>query len=256
MSTTLLIDAGNTRIKWAVAAHAAAPGVWIAAGAVLHTELDQLEHAWSVALFERALVANVAGAATRERLSRLLAGTPAAHHVHWFESVERLAGVRNAYRDAAQLGCDRFAAALGAHAIAPGQRMIVATCGTASTIDALGVEPDGAVFEGGMILPGLGLMAGSLARNTAQLPQITGRTPPLAKFADNTDDAIRSGCLNAQAGAIERAYTLHDAQTCIVSGGAARYISPLLSIPHQHIENIVLTGLSAAAAIVFQDRPC
>jgi type III pantothenate kinase len=78
----------------------------------------------------------------------------------------------------------------------------VANCGTATTIDA--VTADG-VFLGGMILPGLGLMASSLARNTAQLPQIAqdGKLPD--GFADNTDDAILSGILAAQSGAIEHA---------------------------------------------------
>jgi type III pantothenate kinase len=98
-----------------------------------------------------------------------------------------------------------------------------------------------------MILPGLGLMAASLARNTAQLPQVALDKPRAAAFADNTDDAIVAGCLAAQAGAIERAFALHGAAACIVSGGAARYIAPSLSIPHRIADNIVLTGLHATA---------
>ena len=125
----------------------------------------------------------------------------------------------------------------------------MATCGTATTVDA--VTEDGR-FIGGMILPGLALMAGSLARSTAQLPQVTpgavlGKgAPPL--FGDNTDDAIVSGVLSAQAGAIERACTTHAATACIVSGGAAPYIAPVLKCPHRVVDNIVLVGLHAAAA--------
>jgi type III pantothenate kinase len=123
----------------------------------------------------------------------------------------------------------------------------VANCGTATTIDA--VTADGR-FLGGMILPGLGLMATSLARNTAQLPQIAqgGKLP--SGFADNTDDAILSGLLAAQAGAIEHACALHQAQACLISGGAAAYIAPALPahLPHRLVDNIVLIGLHAAAA--------
>jgi type III pantothenate kinase len=98
-----------------------------------------------------------------------------------------------------------------------------------------------------MILPGFGLMASSLARNTAQLPQVAagGLTP--AGFADNTDDAILAGCLSAQAGAIERACRLLGASLCMLSGGAAGHIAPLLSVPHRMVDNIVLVGLQAAA---------
>jgi type III pantothenate kinase len=181
----------------------------------MHADAGQLPAAWHAAhaalvaaghpAVSRVLAANVAGAALRDRLTHMLA-TGAALRVapdaiEWFASVAERAGVKNGYRNPAQLGCDRFAAAIGAHALVPGQAVIVANCGTATTIDA--VTADGR-FLGGMILPGLGLMATSLARNTAQLPQIAqgGKLP--SGFADNTDDAILSGLLAAQAGAIER----------------------------------------------------
>lgn len=236
----LLIDAGNTRIKWALVADDAALGQWSASGAVTHAELNHLPASWRHARVTRAIVSNVAGVKVRDQLQLMLPTTD----VDWFASVARLAGVRNGYRNPAQLGCDRFAAAIGAHALEPGKALVVATCGTATTIDALAA--DGA-FLGGMILPGLGLMASSLARNTAQLPQIaaSGATP--AGFADNTDDAILSGCLSAQAGAIERARGLLGADLCILSGGAARYIAPALSKPYRMVDNIVLVGLHAAA---------
>ena len=235
----LLVDAGNTRVKWALADTLATPGQWLAHGAVLHAELATLD--WRDLGAAGALVSNVAGAALGAQLAALLAPLP----VTWFASVPALAGVTNGYRNPAQLGCDRFAAAIGARALMPGRALVVATCGTATTIDA--ITPDG-VFEGGMILPGLALMAGALARNTAQLPQVEPGTALPPTFADNTLDAIVSGCINAQAGAIERAVAAHHAHDCIVSGGAAGYIVPALAIPHSVRENLVLTGLHAAAA--------
>lgn len=245
----LLIDAGNTRVKWALAAPGAAPGQWQASGAALLAELEQLAPLWAGLGARAALVANVAGP---EVASRIAAALPARLAVHWFASTERCANVTNGYREPARLGCDRFAAAIGAHALFPAQDLVVATCGTATTIDA--VRADG-LFIGGMILPGLALMQSSLARNTAQLPQVTGdAAAPL--FADNTFEAIRSGCLSAQAGAIERACSAFDNARCILAGGAAAAIAPRLRVPHVLVEQLVLVGLAAAAASLAGDRPC
>jgi type III pantothenate kinase len=240
----LLIDAGNTRIKWALVAPDSAPGAWLASGAVEHVQLDGLQAAWASLDITQVLLSNVAGAAIAARLQAMLPVT-----ARLFASLPQLAGVVNAYRDPSQLGCDRFAAAIAAHALAPGQAVIVANCGTATTIDA--VTANG-VFLGGMILPGLGLMASALARNTAQLPQIGDGGSAPTGFANNTDDAILSGCLAAQAGAIERAVRMHGATACLLSGGAAPRIALALSIPFQLVDNIVMHGLQTAAQSGYQ----
>jgi type III pantothenate kinase len=241
----LLVDAGNTRIKWALADVSASPGQWLAQGTVLHADVATLADTWRRLDAGSALVSNVAGAGLGAQLALLLAPLP----VQWFASTAALAGVTNGYREPARLGCDRFASAIGAHALHPGRALVIATCGTATTIDA--VTADGA-FIGGMILPGLALMAGSLAKNTAQLPQVQPGAALPATFADNTQDAIVSGCINAQAGAIERAVAAHGGAHCIVSGGAAGYIVPALGVPHTVLENLVLAGLHAAAGAMLQ----
>ncbi|MEG2029976.1 MAG: type III pantothenate kinase [Janthinobacterium sp.] len=253
----LLIDAGNTRIKWALAAPDGAAGAWLASGAVAHAQLDTLQAAWSGLDISDVLLSNVAGAVVGARLRALLPVGVLPQAIATFASLPCLAGVENHYRDPAQLGCDRFAAAIGAHVLAPGQAVIVANCGTATTIDA--VTADGA-FLGGMILPGLGLMASSLARHTAQLPQIASDAFLTAGFADNTDDAILSGCLAAQAGAIERAVRMHGASACLLSGGAAHPVAQALAlpVPLHLVDNIVMIGLQAAARAAQDrgERPC
>lgn len=237
----LLVDAGNTRIKWALTSENTALGEWAQADAAPHAELAAMAAAWRTAGVTRALVSNVAGQEARERIAAAL---PAGIAVEWFASTLERAGLRNGYRNPGQLGCDRFAAAIGARALAPDQDVVVATCGTATTVDAIGADGR---FVGGMILPGLALMAASLAKNTAQLPQVGPGMAPPPVFGDNTRDAIVSGCLSAQAGAIERACAAHGATACIVSGGAAPYIAPTLKLPHRVVDNIVLVGLHAAA---------
>ncbi|HEX7633677.1 MAG TPA: type III pantothenate kinase [Noviherbaspirillum sp.] len=251
----LLIDAGNTRVKWALvpscAPESEALGRWAAWGQVDHAQLRQLTDAWRNQEIVHVLISNVAGQAMRDALEQVLLGALGMHPVplEWFASTPLAGGVRNNYRNPAQLGCDRFASAIGAHALFPRQPLIVATCGTATTIDA--ITADG-FFAGGMILPGLGLMAGSLAKNTAQLPQVAQDINISEPFADYTDAAIASGCIAAQVGAMERALAAHrkrqgDAVRCILSGGAAALISPHLGEPHDQIDNLVLIGLHHVA---------
>lgn len=248
----LLIDAGNTRIKWALAAADGSAGEWHAHGAIGHSELDTLAAAWRASAASaqrplRALLSNVAGAAVAAAIAAQLRQFAPGLALDRFVAVPQCAGVRNGYRNPGQLGSDRFAAAIGARTLHPGRAVVVATCGTATTVDAIDA---GGLFVGGMILPGLGLMATSLARNTAQLPQVLDgpqRAALPAGFADNTDDAIIAGCVAAQAGAIERAVAQLPADACLLSGGAARYVAPALRVPHQLVDNIVLLGLHAAA---------
>lgn len=246
----LLVDAGNTRVKWALAEARAELGNWFAYGAMFHKDLDSLGEAWREPAIRRVLVSNVAGAAMREKIERTLLQAAGVKPlpVEWFVSGALRAGLSNGYRNPSQLGCDRFASAIGAHAIFPDRPLIVATCGTATTVDA--ITADG-VFQGGMILPGLGLMASSLARNTAQLPQV-GETVSVPRiFADNTDEAIVSGCIAAQAGAIERAVAAmmheHGPVHCVLSGGAGAMIAPHLSIVAETVDNLVLIGLHAVS---------
>jgi len=247
----LMIDAGNTRIKWAAALPQAAAGQFAASGAVEHAASAQLEARWRALTpaVSQVLIANVAGAAVQNALLALLARALPHCRPQCFASVPELAGVHNAYRDPGQLGCDRFAAAIGAHALFPGEALIVANCGTATTVDAL--DPDG-TFLGGLILPGLDLMARALSTGTAQLPQIAWNRAgsPAGRFPDNTDDAILGGCLAAQSGAIGQALARHGARhgaavRCVLSGGAAPAIAAALSIANQIVDNLVLTGLQA-----------
>jgi type III pantothenate kinase len=242
----LLIDIGNTRIKWALAdPHAPAPlGVWHDVGAAEHAQMDSLAARWKGADVQRAIVANVAGPQKRAELERLLEVRP-----EWFTASAQAAGLRNGYREPARLGCDRFAAAIGARALFPARDLTVANCGTATTIDAVTAE---GLFIGGMILPGLRLMAASLSQGTAQLPLIGEGTQSAAIFADNTGDAIAAGCMQAQLGAIERACAAHAKTSgdvlCVLSGGASAALAPHLGVPHAHVENMVLVGLQAYAA--------
>jgi type III pantothenate kinase len=114
--------------------------------------------------------------------------------------------------------------------------------GTATTVDVLDA---GGVFRGGLIMPGLGLMKRSLADHTAALKLTRGdyREQPR-----NTADAMESGCISAQIGAIERMHRQFAPDACcVISGGGAATLVPHLRVPTVVVQNLVLEGVVALA---------
>ena len=228
----LAVDCGNSRLKWGLHDN----GSWRRTGTVPVSGLACLEKSWKrLAPADKVVVANVAGPSARKRLETIFARrsmVPA-----WVKAKRHECGVTNGYGQAGQLGPDRWAALIGAWSILRGPCLVV-TAGTATTVDFL--RGDGR-FVGGAILPGLELMKRSLARDTAGLRLARGR---FSAEPRNTADAIETGCLLAQAGAIERAFaTMEHGAACVLAGGAARRIARHLSIPVRLVDNLVLEGL-------------
>ncbi|HLV27834.1 MAG TPA: type III pantothenate kinase [Burkholderiaceae bacterium] len=202
----LLIDAGNTRVKfgWLDRARQAREP---AALALQHAELPQLA-SWLATLPAPpvgAIGVSVASTAVSETIEQIVRET-AQVPLRWVTSTAEAGGVVNLYDDPARLGADRWLALIGLAARTPGAA-ILASFGTATTVDTLGpitTTPaqgcaPGRRFEGGIILPGPELMRRSLSNGTAGLPYAQGRSTPMPR---NTDDAISSGVAVAQAGAV------------------------------------------------------
>jgi type III pantothenate kinase len=235
----LAIDAGNTRIKW---------GLWedrgfVAQGSILTPRAAELPDALHMLpRAELAIGSNVAGATVRAAIEAAL--SPWRLPVSWIVSMAAQCGVISRYENPAQLGTDRWAALVGARARCSGACVVV-NAGTAVTMDALTAQ---GVFLGGLILPGLELMARSLAAGTADLPLQPGRFQP---FPVNSVDAIRSGALQAIAGAVDRMIHLLAAQDAptqlLLSGGAADTIAPILTREYVLAPALVLEGLVAIA---------
>ncbi|HQR60510.1 MAG TPA: type III pantothenate kinase, partial [Methylophilaceae bacterium] len=189
----LAIDAGNTRTKWGVFD---AAGERVAQGVLENTQLDSLAQknaAWAGCC--RAVVSNVAGVAVERQLRSLLDGfqLPAL----WVKAEAAGCGVTNGYTHPGQLGPDRWAALLAAWNRYR-EPCVVATAGTALTVDALSAKVD---FLAGLIVPGLHMMQAALAAGTAALPLAEGN---LCEYPTGTAAAIYSGGINAMAGAVER----------------------------------------------------
>jgi len=227
----LAIDCGNSRLKWGL--HDGRG--WLRSGTVPLSGIERLKGAWkNVPSAARIVVANVAGASVGKRLERVLSRRG---RVVWAKAKRSECGVTNGYGKPAQLGADRWAALLAAWSMVRGACLVV-VAGTATTIDVL--KSDG-TFAGGLILPGLELMKRSLAQSTAGLPLAKGR---FSNVPRSTADAIESGCLLAQAGAIERAFAaMQPGAACVLAGGAAGRIAPSLGIPVRLVDNLVLEGL-------------
>jgi type III pantothenate kinase len=252
----LLIDAGNSRIKWSLAPET---GETLQGGAFEHVDVEpalaDLPDWSNTPTPAGAWISNVAGPAVAERIEGLLDARWYGLPRTFVRAQAQQSGVTNGYSEPASLGSDRWCGMIGAHAAYPGENLLIATFGTATTLEAL--LADG-TFTGGLIAPGWQLMMQSLGSHTAQLPTLLPDTARHALasstgiFATDTRAALSSGCLLAQAGLIERAWhdlraQWHNDFRLILSGGAASEVAGALKVPHTRHDSLVLAGLALIA---------
>lgn len=237
----LLIDAGNTRLKWAWWDGVAFDRVSAAPNAGLN-----FAALWKNGQSADAVwVASVASAASNAALAA------AAREGFGVEPVfvatrAQACGVRVAYAQPTDLGVDRFLGMIAAHASVQGP-VVVTSCGTALTLDALAAD---GTHLGGLIAAGPRLAQDALRIGTARLTDVpVGR---IVEIADNTADAIESGAWLSAAALVERfrervAPRLGGDTALILTGGGASELSPLLASPHRIDAELVLRGLAMLA---------
>ncbi len=252
----LVMDIGNTRLKWGLYSAPKPEARYLAGGAVVLEEIDHLAETQWVGLTHptKMLGCAVAGDAVKRRVEEQLEIWKI--RPHWVSSRALAAGVVNGYEHPNRLGADRWAAIVGARhrvlastaasGLAPGP-VVVVMVGTAVTVDA--IDPAGH-FLGGLILPGFGLMLRALETGTAGLKVPTG---DVREFPRNTSDALMSGGADAIAGAVERmvhrlAQRFGVPPRLIMSGGAAPKLAPSIGVPHEVIEHLIFEGLLQLAA--------
>ncbi|PWK85805.1 type III pantothenate kinase [Fulvimonas soli] len=240
----LLLDLGNTRLKWALQDGAG----WLAHGAVGWDEevAAALARAW--AGLPAPAAAFGASVVDAEREARVAGCAARAFGIapQWLRTPAEACGVRNAYAEPARLGVDRFLAMVAARADGLGA-CVLAGVGTALTLDALAADGR---HLGGLIAPGPRLMRQALLGATAQVrPAQDGR---VVEAADNTADAVDSGCWLAAAALVERfvarmAPRLGGAPALSLGGGDAEALAGLLALPARRSEDSVLRGLAVWA---------
>ena len=233
----LLIDAGNTRLKWV----RVEGGRWCAQGSVDYSDWSALQAALDGA--PECFVASVAGAARAQTLADVLASAGA--RATWLTATAACGGVVNGYAQPQQLGVDRWMALIAARAHTH-EAVLVVSAGTALTVDAL--ASDGR-FLGGVIAPGLALMRQALHAGTAGMAPMAGA---VQAFPQTTADAVESGVVAALCGVIRQQYDYLAAQAgvaprCLLSGGDAERIRPHLGLPAEIVPTLVLEGIERVA---------
>jgi len=252
----LQLDAGNTRLKWRLLERGV-EGV-LARGALVRADFEsntlllaRLSAELLLIVPEKSLslssvaVASVAGAEFDDDLvlwSRCQYGMD----VEFAVVTARAAGVEVGYDSPALLGVDRWLAVLAASKEPGFERIIIADCGSAITVDIL----DTGVHRGGYIVPGLRLMHGALFDETSQVrvaasTSVTGDAP-----GRSTAEAVQRGVLLMAAAFIERLCRrlAGEGEGCLLllTGGDSSAIAVLLEVDVvvRQRHDLVLDGLA------------
>lgn len=184
----LLLDGGNSRLKWAWVEN----GTFATVGSAPYRDLSPLGAEWAEKADERV---RIVGCAVCGELKKAQVQEQIARPIEWLPSAHQALGIRNHYRRPEEHGADRWFNALGSRRFSR-NACVVVSCGTAVTVDAL--TGDGH-YLGGTIMPGFHLMKESLAVRTANLNRPAGKRYP---FPTTTSNAIASGMMDAVCGSI------------------------------------------------------
>lgn len=238
----LLIDIGNSRIKWAIEND----GMLSVAcsNSTAHCDFaSDCDERWSnIEKPDKVVVSNVAGPNIQARLDNWL-------NNRWGLTSDPLIpqksafGVINGYKDPDKLGADRWACLLAVKNNFDLPACIV-DCGTAITVDYIDISGN---HKGGLIIPGLKLMERSLVDHTYDIAQVAESTDSL--LGQDTSSGIIQGSLLAVCGMIEKIQTLlaqdhPKLPHLILTGGEASRVTAYLQRPHNAVPDLVLRGLA------------
>lgn len=236
----LLIDLGNTRLKWRDW-----DGQSLGPVVTSPHQQGQLGPDFMAALAKReapgaAVVSCVARPTLRKALLDAL--THAAIESDWPLSPSHGLGLTNSYTQPERLGVDRFLALAAAYAKS-GKACCVIDIGTATTVDLC---DDNGHHQGGLIAPGPVPLSQALRQQTA-LPHADNQLPESLGWAANTEQALQLGALHTACGFIERSFKLaHQQLGCEfawLTGGGAALLAPYLDIPIQRDDDLIFDGL-------------
>lgn len=237
----LLIDIGNSRLKWAMYD---GERLTLPCASAYHAGVMDEPAIWDeLPIPDAVYCASVATDETTRWVEQRV-------KQQWNLSLKLLrttvkcAGVSNGYRQPEKLGIDRWAALIGARELSR-LPLCVVDCGSAVTVDVL----DGnGVHLGGYIVPGIRLQQSLLQQGTAAI----GNTYDGSRrngWGHDTATCVNNGALEALAGLIERTrrqidVSLGESAQVFVTGGDAPAVLPLLDFSPIYEENLVLLGMA------------
>ena len=245
-SQILLIDVGNTRIKWYLHNANAPVRATTNAHAVPHTNQlpQELTAQWqAIPTPDEVRISHVAQTVLYEQLIDLVQQLWGTVHIVRITPRATHRWLQLNY-DETQMGSDRYAQLLGARALNHSDNLVVIGAGTAITVDA--IQANGQHI-GGIILPSTRLMRTALHQYTAQLPLAGGALSP-NDAPHNTLDALHTGALLASIGAIEcfvdTYFAQANAQVLLCGGDAPELMNHLQSLSQlQRISHAPALGL-------------
>ncbi|MCL7423430.1 MAG: type III pantothenate kinase [Methylobacter sp.] len=234
----LLIDIGNTRLKWGTAEDHRL----IAGQPLVHDQVTRhaLVELWQHLVPPRHIaVACVSAGHLFEQVQSAALELWPGVDIRSVKSQAQAFDVRNAYAQPEKLGVDRWLSLVAVRHDYMGPACVI-DCGTAITVDVL--DANGR-HQGGLISPGLLLMKKSLTQGTEQL-QFSEANHAFG-LATGTEAAIHSGTLSAAVGLIEHVVAgLPENARVILTGGDAELIAEQLAFKPIIDTDIVLRGLS------------
>lgn len=147
-------------------------------------------------------------------------------------------GVKSAYFSPGLLGADRWVALVAARGITV-EAVCVVDAGSALTVDLMDASGQ---HLGGWIAPGLRMSVHALSKNTQQVRVDGGEFEASVVLGRTTEEAVGNGAINAALGMVERALQQHPSKL-LLTGGDAESLSSF--IPHAEVvPDMVLQGLA------------
>ena len=231
--SVLLIDIGNTRIKWQTRRQ----GQILAEG---HVDKDKAPHyAWPDEVDEVA----VSSVSTNEELHELF-DARYGHRLRWIaHPVEGHAGFHHCYTDPKRLGVDRWLAMLGARAMFT-DHLLVVDAGTALTLDLLDESNQ---HHGGYIVPGQQMAQRALFGGT-------DRVRPFSDERHDTDLApgkstvacVSAGIVHQQVALVKSVAYSHQDYRLVITGGDGAQLAEWLD--SGYYPNLIFDGMELLCA--------
>jgi len=254
----LLVDAGNTRIKWAIYR------TQEKALESTHAQ-DYQDSSWSSNLrqliesiaFHQVLLCNVAGETIPQIISAICAENGTALRV--LANGQMALGLRQThYLNNQQLGVDRCLLMVGARVAQPTGRLCVVSCGTALTIDVL---DETGMHKGGIISASPRAIRQKLLENAAQINIDIDLAPDLIKmdsvYTQSTEQALYNGSAQSAIELVKGVWRrVQDedpgmapmtAWHLLYTGGGVTELLPYLPEQGVYYPNLLMTGLAAIA---------